>query len=260
VPPTEGFLATTQLNLTIEGRNALQVRNNVANVQGDVDLTVRGTLASPVVFGTVEVEEGGELVYADNEYRIERGLLTFNDPYRINPLVDLVARTEVRNFDITLSLAGPLDKLDFSLSSNSDLADLEILSLLATGQEVNPGGTGLPPRPGEAQTQPGATQGAMDFLYGQAASAISERVNTLFGFDRLRINPTTETGQGISGVSVTVGKRLSRDVFVTYTNLPGTDEQYVAQVEWQLSDNVTLVLTNTGRDYYAVDVQWEKRF
>lgn len=260
VPPTEGFLATTQLNLTIEGPDALQVRNNVANLQGDVDLTVRGTLASPVVFGTVEVEQGGSLVYADNEYRIERGLLTFNDPYRINPLIDLVARTEVRNFDITLNLTGPLDKLDFSLASNSDLADLEILSLLATGQEVLPGGTGLPPQPGQVQGETGMTQGAVDFLYGQAASAISERVNTLFGFDRLRINPTTETGQGISGVSVTVGKRLSRDVFVTYTNLPGTDEQYVAQVEWQLSDNVTLVLTNTGRDYYAVDVQWEKRF
>lgn len=260
VPPTEGFLATTQLNLTIEGQNALQVRNNVANVRGDVDLTVRGTLASPVVFGVVEVEPGGTLVYADNEYRIERGLLTFNDPYRINPLIDLVARTEVRNFDITLSLAGTLERLDFGLSSNSDLADLEILSLLATGQEVLPGGTGLPPQPGQVQGEPGVTQGAVDFLYGQAASAISERVNTLFGFDRLRINPTSETGQGISGVSVTVGKRLSRDVFVTYTNLPGTDEQYVAQVEWQLSDNVTLVLTNTGRDYYAVDVQWEKRF
>lgn len=260
VPPTEGFLATTQLNLTIEGRDALQVRNNIARLEGDVDLTVRGTLASPVVFGTVEVEPGGTLVYDDNEYRIERGLLTFNNPYRIDPLIDLVARTEVRNFDITLSLAGTLERLDFGLSSNSDLADLEILSLLATGQEVLPGGTGLPPRPGEVQARPGMTQGAVDFLYGQAASAISERVNTLFGFDRLRINPTTETGQGISGVSVTVGKRLSRDVFVTYTNLPGTDEQYVAQVEWQLNDSVTLVLTNTGRDYYAVDVQWEKRF
>ena len=265
VPETEGFLATTQLNLAIEGPNALQVRNNVASLQGDIELTVRGTAASPVVFGRVEVDPGGTLVYQDNEYRIERGLLTFNNPYRIDPLIDLVARTEVRNFDITLNLAGTLERFNLGFSSNSDLADLDILSLLATGQETpETVATRLPNQPGqEGQNQAGAGQAARSFLYGQATSALTERVGNLFGFDRFRIDPlAAEAGQGLSGVSVTVGKRLSRDVFVTYTNNPSTEEEYVVQVEWRLSNGVTLVLTHTGRGEgtYAADVQWEKRF
>ena len=53
---TGDFEATTQLNLVIQGPDALRVRNNVANLQGDVSLTVRGTVARPVVFGEVEID------------------------------------------------------------------------------------------------------------------------------------------------------------------------------------------------------------
>jgi translocation and assembly module TamB len=101
---------------------------------------------------------------------------------------------------------------------------------------------------------------ARQFLYGQAATALTKRVGSLFGFDRFRIDPIAEAGQPISGVGVTVGKRLSRDVFVTYSSDPSTNRQYVVQVEWQVKRNVTLVLTQAGDGTYAVDAQWQRRF
>ena len=79
---------------------------------------MQGTLAAPVVFGTVEAEPGGTLIYSDNEYEVERFLLTFNNPNRIDPIIDLVARTEVRSYDITLNLSGTLDRLDTRFTSD----------------------------------------------------------------------------------------------------------------------------------------------
>ncbi len=249
-------LAATQLNVAIEGPDALRVRNNVADLRGDIDLVVRGSLAQPILFGQVELDEGGKVVYVDNEYRVERGLLTFANPYRIDPVVDLAATTEVRDYDITLNLAGTLERLNATFTSDPPLADLEIVSLLTTGQRIAESGRVFS---GESGGQPGAGA-AQRFLYGQAASVISERVNTLFGFDRFRVAPVAAAGAGQSSLAFTVGKQISRDLFVTYSRDPSTSERDLLSVEWQVSDKVVVVFTQRGDNAYSVDVQVERRF
>ena len=175
---------------------------------------------------------------------MERGILTFDNPHKIDPVIDLVAKTEVQGFDITLNLSGTVERLD--------------APLLVQRQPGGPGDPGAPRDRPAPQRRTGtrfdarrpagrAATVARQFLYGQAASAISKRVGTLFGLDRFRINPVaTETGQSVSGVGITVGKRLSKDVFVTYSTDPTTNRQYIVQVEWQLRKNVTLLLTQVA--------------
>jgi hypothetical protein len=254
---TGTFQSTTQLNIAVQGPGALRIRNNVANLQGDVNLTVRGTLARPVIFGDVEFGSGGTLVYNDNQYDVQRGELTFSNPNRIDPVIDLVATTDVQGFNITLNLGGTLERPDIHLSSDSNLADLEIFSLIAGSQRPTENPL---PSPTQSEQQAPASQLAREFLYGQAASAVTKRVGTLFRFDRFRIDPVVEAGQPVSGIGVTVGKRLSKDLFVTYASEPGTNQQYIVQVEWRVRKNLTLVLTQVGNGTYAVDAQWQRRF
>lgn len=257
IAETGDFEATTQLNLVVQGPGALRVRNNVADLQGDVNLTVRGTVARPAVFGEVEIASGGTIVFNDNEYEVQRGLLTFSNPNRIDPVLDLVAQTEIQGFNITLNLGGTLERPDVNFASDGNLADLEIVSLIASGQRPTEGFEQADP----AADQAAGTQVAREFLYGQAASALTKRVGTLFGFDRFRIDPViADAGQPVSGVGVTVGKRLSRDVFVTYSSDPASNRQYIVQIEWQVRRNVTLLLTQAGDGTYAVDAQFQRRF
>lgn len=251
-------LAGTQLNVAVLGPGALRVRNNVANLEGDVDLVIRGTLARPVILGQVEIDAGGDVVYADNDYEVERGLLTFANPRRIDPVIDFVATTEVRSYDITLNLAGTIDRLNATFTSDPPLADLEIVSLLTTGQQIADSGRLFAGDPASAGGAPGAA--ATQFLYGQAASVISERVNTLFGFDRFRVAPVAAGGAGQGALAFTVGKQITRDLFVTYSRDPSTSDLDLLQVEWQMEDNVVVVFTQRGDGSYAVDVQVERRF
>jgi translocation and assembly module TamB len=255
---TDPIQTTTQLSIRITGPGALRVRNNVANLQGDVDLKVYGTLARPVVFGDVKIDPGGTLVYNDNQYDVQRGALSFNNPNRIDPVIDLVATTAVQGFNITLNLGGTLEHPDIHLASDSNLADLEIFSLIAGSQR--PTDSPFAPPPTAAEQQAGSGQIAREFLAGQAAGAFSKRVGNLFRFDRFRINPVVQAGQPVSGIGVTVGKRLSKDVFITYSTLPTTGQQYIVQVEWQVRKNLTLVLTQVGDGTYAIDAQWQRRF
>lgn len=261
VSAVDEALAATALNVQIRGPGALRVRNNVADLRGDVDLTLRGNLLLPVVFGRVEIARGGKLTYQEDEYQIERGLLTFTNPNRIDPIIDLVARTKIRSFDITLNFSGTLERLNHKFTTDAGLAEIEIWSLLATGQPPEPDST-IPDTAGPGSEPAGGSFRAQEFLAGQAASVVTSRVGKLFGFDRFRISPlAAETGPAISGVGVTVGKRLSKDLFVTYTSRPAaSSEKSVLQAEWQVGNGVTLVFTAQENNTYAVDVQWEKHF
>jgi hypothetical protein len=258
VAETGGVLSSTQINLVIHGPDVLRVNNNVADLRGSVELSVVGNLARPVVFGSVQLEPGGTLVYADNRFQLERGSLTFANPNRIDPLLDLVLKTQVQSFDITLDLSGPLDRLNAKFASSAQLGDMDILSLLAGGQRVE--GEVLPPTAPPSETS--ASQNvATGFLAGQAATALTSRVGKLFGLDRFRIDPLSgETGQSVGGVAFTVGKRLSKRLYVTYSSDPSSSVPQVWQVEYLAGRQVKLLLTNSGRGDYALDVQWERRF
>jgi len=242
---TEEELAKTQLSLSIQGDEALRVRNNVADLSGDVSLTLQGTLARPVIFGQVEVVPGGTLLFRDTEYEVERGLLTFSNPYDIEPVIDLLATTRVRQYDVQLNLSGTLERLNANFSSNPPLADLEILGLLTTGAG-----------PGERVAEGPVAE---RFLFGQAASAISRRVSTLFGFDRFRIAPG-KSGEIASGIGLTVEKRLSREVTVIYSQDPTSTEREIVEVAWEVVEGITLILSRQGDGSFALDTRYERSF
>jgi translocation and assembly module TamB len=244
-----------QLNLQVRAPGSVRIRNNLADVRATAELTVRGSLARPLLFGEVEAEQGGRLVYADNDYRLERGALTFANPYRLEPLLDLEATTRVANYDVRLTLAGTLERLNAGFSSDPPLPELEVLSLLLSG---SPGRLGeelirLDP---EGDSGDSAAEG---LLIGQAATIVTSRVSSLFGFDAFRIEPLSRSGESVSSARVTAGKRLSSSVYLTYSYDPSSTGGQRFQVEWEVSEGLLVLLTQE-QDSYAVDLLWERRF
>ena len=248
------MLGTTYLNVSIVAPHAVRVRNNLANLTGSANLALRGSLANPVLFGEVTTDPGGKIDYNGSTYSLDRGILTFANPTRIEPLLDVVARTKINEYQVTLSVLGSLARPTTTLGSDPPLPDYDVLSLLATGTP-----TGLANFSETAQAGAAPGMGAETLLYGQAASLVSARVGKLFGIDRLKVDPLVG-GDSISAARVTIGKRLSSSVYLTYSVDPSSTAQQVLQVEWKLSEDLTLVLTQNGDESYAVDARWEKRF
>ncbi|MFN7941434.1 MAG: translocation/assembly module TamB domain-containing protein [Thermoanaerobaculia bacterium] len=258
VVDADSALATTYLDVKLGAPNAFRVRDNLADLRGSADLVLRGTLAQPALFGRVVAERGGTVDYGGNHYTIERAEVNFANPTRIEPLLDVSARAKVNEYDVLLTLSGPLERLNTSFTSDPPLPDLDILGLLATGQVA--AGTATT-NSSEAGAAPGGatTMAAESLLFGQAASLVGARVNKLFGFDRLRIDPLT-TGDTVSALRVTVGKRLSRKLYVTYSYDPSSTAQQILEVEWRISDQLVLVLTQNGNESYSVDARWDARY
>lgn len=256
VDAADPLLSQVRLDVAVGIPGGLRIRNNLAELTGRAELILRGTAARPVLYGAVDLDAGGTMVYQGTEYRLERGRLVFAHPTKIDPEVDLVATTRVREFDVRLSLNGTLERLDAGFSSEPPLPDLEVFRLLATG-EVAEGVTSSVVQD-LTQRDDGGSTSAASFLYGQAASVVGERVGALFGLDTFRIDPLTGSGDALSRARITVGKRLSKDLFVRYSADPASTEDQRLQVEWQVARNVVLVLTQNGDETYAADVRWEQ--
>jgi hypothetical protein len=251
VGEVEEWQTGTQLNLAVEVAEGLRVRNNLADLQGSAELVLRGNLARPVVFGTVELNPGGKLDYGGNRFSLEQGLVSFTNPHRVEPILDLVATADLREYDVTLNLSGTLDRLTVDFTSDPPLAELEVLALLSGGRDPND----LSPRtPGTAEENVGAE----GFLASQATFLIASRFNRLFGLDQFRIDPLTSGTGNLSSARVSVGKQLSRDLFATYSYDPSETEEQIIELEWSLSRSLILVLTQNGDGTYAVDARWEK--
>ena len=109
-----------------------------------------------MLLGRANIAEG-DIKLAGTKYHLERGDITFIDPVRIDPVLDVEATTRVRDYDITIGLHGTIERLNTTYRSDPPLSSDDIISLLAFGktQTENAMG-GVPSSSGLGQGASGA--------------------------------------------------------------------------------------------------------
>ena len=63
-----------------------------------MDISVRGTAAVPSILGKVTLNDGSA-TFNDTLYQLQRGTIYFNNPIRIDPIVDIDATARVENYN-----------------------------------------------------------------------------------------------------------------------------------------------------------------
>ena len=101
--------------------------------------------------------------------------------------------------------------------------------------------------------QPTYSESASNAILGQALnSAVSSRVQRLFGVSRIKISPELGGGQTDPNAQVTIEQQVSKNFTVTYiTDLThtSTGNQQFIQVEYNYSRNLSII---GSRDQYGV--------
>jgi len=182
IPNPNSPLNNLRLDVRIVSTPELTVQTTLAKLSGDVDLRLRGTATRPTLLGRINVAEG-DINLNGTKYHLDRGDITFANPIRIDPILDVEATTRVRDFDITIGLHGTIEKLTTTYRSDPPLSSDDIIALLAFGrtQEENFAagkGTSL----GE-----GAGGVVLGALINQQ---VTSRASKLFGVSAIRIDPS----------------------------------------------------------------------
>jgi translocation and assembly module TamB len=234
-----------RLDLRVQAPGTLRIDNNLATLQARADLALQGTSDAPVVTGRAEIERG-RLYFQGRTYVIQRGVLDFVNPQRLDPLFDIEAFTRIRSYQVTLRVSGTLERVTPTLTSDPPLSSLQILALLA-GREESEVANLTQTQARESQGQL-ARAGAATLAAGRLSESmgLEREAERLFGLNRFSIDPSLLRGAGTTPTArVTVGKRLTSDLNVLYSqDLRGTEERILA-IEYTLTDRFSLLLTQT---------------
>ena len=104
-----GLLAGLQFDVQIETAQGVSFQTSLAqNLQADANLRLRGTLSNPVLLGRINITQG-EMTFFGNKYTITRGSVSFYNPVKLEPNLNLDLQTRARGIDITLSVSGPIN-------------------------------------------------------------------------------------------------------------------------------------------------------
>jgi len=252
VPNPNSPLNALHLDVRILSAPELTVQTSLAKLSGGVDLRLRGTAARPVLLGRISIAEG-DLKMEGTKYHLERGDITFTDPVRIDPVLDIEATTRVRDYDITIGLHGTLERLTTTYRSDPPLSNDDIVALLAFGRTQ--GDTS-----GAATAQLGFAESASNAVLGQAINqTVSSRASKLFGVSSIRINPSVEGTENNPNARLTVEQQVSNNVTLTYiTNLTRSAQQ-VIQFEYNINSEYTFQAIRDENGVVSFDLLVRKR-
>lgn len=243
-----------RLDVRIQSSPQLNFRNAYAKLAGDVDLRLRGTLATPSLLGRISITEGSATI-AGTRYELQRGEITFTNPVRIQPIIDLNATARVEDYDITLGLHGSVDQMTVSYRSDPPLPEADVVALLALGRTQDQ------QRLYTQQQEQLATNPATDALLGGALNAtVSSRVQRLFGAGSVKVDPNYLGVLGNSTTRITVEEQLGKNLTLTYATDVDTTAQQLLQAEIAINRHVSLLVARDESGVFSMVLKATRRF
>ena len=138
-----------------------------------------------------------------------------------------------------------MDRLRTSYSSTPALPPADIINLIAFGKTQEAANA----------TATTANQTAEQSIASAVSGQVTSRVQNFVGLSQLSVDPTLGTSQQNAGAIITVQKRVTSKIFVTFsTDVTGT-QQDVVQLEYQATPRVSLSGTRDQNGGFGFDTR-----
>jgi len=239
-----GWLNDLKLNIRLRARDNVWAENSLGRIRARLDLTISGTVANPVITGEIDAISG-TVYFQDRDFNVIRGRLSFFNPLVIDPYIDFLGETYVKDYHVLFSLSGLISNLKPEFSSSPSLPQEEILSLLALGESYQ-------------------RRYSFDAAQMSTASLISyelaKKPESLLSLDRFRLDPFLMGSTSELTARLTVGKRLSRNFLILYSTNLATQREEIVRLEWELTGGLSLVAIRNELGRVSLDLKIRKRF
>jgi len=245
-PPT-GPIADVRLNLSLQAPDQIWLRNDFGRIEGEVDLRVAGTASRPEVLGRVTALDGSTIDFNHVRYQVLSGTIDFSDPGALNPIFNLNAETTVGDYEVGLLVEGTVDRLRYELTSNPPLQQSDIVSLLLTGRPIGTFGS---------SSSTVSPENVSAYLAGQLGQELSSRFLGKVAPDVIAIDPLDTATPGDPSTRITVGKQITPDLRLTYTDVLGTNQGTAYQVDYRLGRNISFASEHSSTGSIGGDFRY----
>lgn len=214
-------------------------------LEGRLQLVASPAQPTPQLTGQVRTQRGSYRAYGQ-ALRIEQGRIRFNGPLD-NPSLDILALRPLPTQRVGVAITGTAQAPRVRLYAEPDLPDSEKLAWLVLGRPASGAGA-------EAAV---LQQAALALLSGRG-SAQDGSVTRALGLDELSFQgESTQADGSTSAAAITLGKRISSQLYVSYNRslvgAMGTVAVFYDVSRW-------LTLRAQAGDDNAVDLIFSHRF
>ncbi len=126
-------------DLNVTANESINIHNRNLQTVLSTNLRVRGSDVAPSVLGQVEIDKG-KFIYK-RDFKVTRGIVTFDDPVKPDPSLDILAVSDVEQYRVYIAITGRASdpSVEFSVDpptreSGAPISKLEILVLLSRGK------------------------------------------------------------------------------------------------------------------------------
>ncbi|MFZ5572823.1 MAG: translocation/assembly module TamB domain-containing protein [Thermodesulfobacteriota bacterium] len=250
-PVSLPYLENLSFDVALRHRHPFVISNNLAELELKPDLRLTGTLKRPLISGRAEVASG-VITYQKREFEIEKGLVDFVNPYRIEPTIEIDSSVPVREWIIFLNISGTPDNLKYELRSEPPEPRADILSLMVFGK------TSKELMANESGQSAKSSQILADYL----AKELQDSVKGATGLDTVTVEYQTVTGEmDAPEMKVTVGKELSRRVGVRYgMEKRGGEIVQSTAAEYKFLERLIMSLSQDSKGDYGAELNYRIEF
>ena len=247
-PGQDDTLSSLTADLSIKVPRNVWLKGQQLNSEIAGDIQLKKKARGPfLLFGTLNTVRGS-YQFQGHRFTISRGIVEFQGLKEPDPALDIKADTRIRSVKITVGITGSARKIELTLESEPAMDRADIISYLIFGRPTN-----------ELRTQQATSTetAALDFAGRVTARELNKILGDALQVDEIRIDPG-ETG-GSAG-SLSVGKYVTRNIFVTYRLAFSSQENGEVGIEYELNPNFSIETQLGNEKTSGVDLIWKKEF
>lgn len=195
----------------------------------------------------------------DPNTKISSGTVSFFNPNRVEPILNLSLETAAKGVTVVLTITGPIDNMKLSYTSDPPLQFDEIVSLLAAGKAPTSDPTLLANQP--SQPAQNFQQMGESALVGKAlADPVSSRLQRVFGVSQLKIDPTFTSGSQLPQARVTLQQQVASNLVFTYIAALDNPNADVIRIEWSVNPQWSAAANRDENGLFSINLQYKKEF
>jgi len=162
------------------------------------------------------------------------------------PEVNLLITTTIKQYNLSLTIVGPIDKLRTSYVSDPALPPVDVINLIARGQTTE-------------ETTP-TSLGANSILAQGLASQVSSQIGKLAGISSLTIDPLIGGDNRNPSARIAIQQRVTKNFIFTFSTDITSAQREVIQGEYQLNRRWSVSATRDENGGVAFDAKFHKVF
>lgn len=243
--PNKVWIKNREAELELGGNIRVQKEGGNTSLQGDM------------------IVKRGHYYYLDRPFKITEGRFEFGNLPELNPHINIKAETQVKyritkgntsldtTYTINLDISGSLKEPQFRLYSNPPLSQQDIMALLSLNMTFSQ-------RESFQNLRYTIPDRAMSYLL---RTKILKEIENSIGLDALDIKPRLFSSDEEKEMRLTVGKYISKDLFVIYSHdlFSGYNKDEF-KAEYKLWEDCFIVGERTEKDEYNVGLELKFRY